>query len=205
MLTKIKRQDCLDNYQTFPLRSYDYKNEEEEFFYPEVFKSYILTLPSKSFKGHVKTLGIELAKLIKALHADTLVFLGDIETPWLHQSNEYKPVNEAQLYLAANKIGKRFNGALQVDTLELPVFIKHLSWLVRCNATLPYFHFIDEQQNIVGSICQYGNLHLETLNKQADKSLKTFLNYSKFEYGNKNSCHNWFSKTNAILNRQTLV
>jgi len=205
MLTKIKRQDCLDQYQSFPLRSYDYDKDEEEFFYPKVYESYILTLPSKSFKGHVKALGIEVTKLAKALHADTLIFLGDTETPWLYQDNDYKPVKEAQEYLIDRKVGKQFNGALQVNTAEMPTFIKHLAWLTRCNAALPYFHFIDKGQNIVGSICKYGNLHLDTLNEQADKTFKQLVDSSKFEYGDKNSCYNWFGKTSAISGRRIVV
>lgn len=205
MLTKIKRQDCLNEYQVFPLRGYDYERDEEEFFYPEVYKSYILTLSSKTFKGHVKDLGIELAKLMKAFSADTLIFLGDSETPWLYQHNDYKPVKEAQQYLTDNKVGNRFNGALQVEITELSTFIKHLAWLIRCNAALPYFHFTDQGQNIVGSICQYGNLHLDTLNEQVDKTFKLLVDSSKFEYGDKNSCHNRFSKTSAISGRRTVV
>ena len=205
MLTKIRRQNCLDQYHTFPLRSYNFDKDEEEFFYPKVFKGYILTLPSKSFKGHVKTLGKELAKLTKAFQSDTFIFLGDTETPWLYQTNDYKPVKEAQEYLLDKKIGKRFNGALQVDTAELPTFIKHLAWLTRCNASLPYFYFIGEGQNTVGSICKYGNLHLDTMNERADKTLKLFMDNSKFEYGDKNSCYNWYSKTSAISGRQTVV
>jgi hypothetical protein len=205
MLTKIKRQDCLNQYQVFPLRGYNYEKDDEEFFYPEVFKSYILTLSSKTFKGHVKVLGMELTELKEALLAETLIFLGDTETPWLYQDNDYKSVKEAQQYLTANKIGKGFNGALQVDTAELPTFIKHLSWLIRCNAALPCFHFTDPGQNIVGSICQYGNVHLDTLNEWADKTLKSFIESSKFEYGDTNSCNNWFGNTSAISGRQTIV
>lgn len=205
MLTKVRRQDCLDQYQTFPLRGYDYDKDEDTFFYPKVLKSYILTLASKSFKGHVKVLGIEVTKLAKALQADTLIFLGDTEIPWLYQHNDYKPAKEAQEYLTGKKVGKRFNGALQVDTSELPTFIKHLGWLTRCNAALPYFHFIDKGQNIVGSICKYGNLHLDTLNGHADKTFKQSVGSSQFEYGDKNSCYNWFGKTSAISGRQIVV
>lgn len=205
MLTKIRRQDCLEKYQTFPLRSYDVDADEETFFYPKVFKSYILTLPSKSFKGHVAALGKEVTKLVKALHTDTLVFLGDTETPWLYQQNDYKPAKEAQEYLMDKKVGKRFDGALQMDTSEMPTFIKHLAWLTRCNAALPYFHFTDPVQNIMGSICKYGNLHLDTLNEHADNILQSFVNSSKFEFGDRNSCYNWFGKTSAISGRQTIV
>jgi hypothetical protein len=204
MLTKIRRQDCLNKYQIFPLRSYDYKKEEDVCFYPKVFKDYILTAQSKSFKGHVKVLGQELDKLAKELHADSLVFLGDTETPWMYQFNDYKPVKEAHEYLVSKKIGKRFNGALLVDSSELPMFIKHLAWLTRCNAALPYFYFIDPERGILGSICQYGNLHLDTLNKRTDKIVRTFVDGSKFQYGDKDSCHNWFGKTSAIHGRRII-
>ena len=205
MLTKIKRQDCLNKYQVFPLRGYDYEKDEEEFFYPEVFRSYILTLSSKTFKGQAKAVGMELKELTETLLSDTLIFLGDTETPWLYQDNVYKPVKEAQQYLTDNKIGKRFNGALQVNTAELPTFIKHLAWLIRCNAALSYFHFTDQGQNIIGSICQYGNLHLDTLSERADNILRSFIDSSKFEYGDKNSCNNSFGKTSAVAGRQTIV
>ncbi|RYF50096.1 MAG: hypothetical protein EOO39_44755 [Cytophagaceae bacterium] len=205
MLTKIRRQDRLDRYPSFPLRSYNSDNNEGEFYYPPIFSSYVLTLPSKSFKGHSKALGIELTKLAKALHTNTLIFLGDTETPWLVQHNNYKPANEAQEYLTKQKIGRRFNGALQVDISELPIFTKHIAWLIRCNATLPDFHFTDEGQTIIGSICQYGNLHLDMLDGPSDGILMAFVDSSKFQYGNENSCHNWFSKTSAILGRRTVL
>src|SRR5688500_10574440 len=205
MLIKIKRQDCLTQYQCFPLRSFDYKTDDERFYYPNVYKSYILTLPSKSFKGHVLTLAKEVTKLTQAINAPTLIFLGDTNIAWLYQNNDYKPVKAALEYLANNKVGKRFNGALRVDITELTIFIKHIAWLTRCNAALPYFHFIDPGQNIVGNICKYGNLHLDTLKSQSDELIRAFMNTSKFEYGDKNSCLNRFGKTSAISGRQTVV
>lgn len=177
----------MDKYQIFPLRDYDYDEDEEKFFHPEVFRSYILTLPSKSFRGHITALGKELVKLLKALQSDTFIFLGDTTVPWLNQKNDYQPVKLAQAYLTNENVGKRFNGALQVDTVELPTFIRHVAWLIRCNAALPYFHFIDEGQNIVGSICQDGNLHLDALNEGVDNHLKSFIESSRLEYGDKNS------------------
>jgi hypothetical protein len=204
MVKKIKRQDCLDEYQVSPRRIYNYKEDKEQFFYPKVLNSYILTLPSKSFKGHAKALGIELTKLTRAFHIDTLIFLGDSETPWLYQLNNYKPAREAQEYLRERRVGKRFNGGLQIDTAELPTFIKHLTWLSRCNGSLPDFYFTDKPQSMVGSICKYGNLHLDTINEQAENLLIAFLKDSKFEYGNQRSCYNRFKKSRVISHRQTI-
>ena len=204
MLIKINRKECLNKYPIFPFRTYDYIKEEEVYFYPKVFNSCILTLPSKSFKGHTKLLGTELNKLAKELGGDTLIFLGDTELPWLYQVNDYKPAKEAQQYLIDNKIGKRFNGALQISSSELPTFIKHLCWLTRCNAALPYIHFIDTGQNIIGNICQYGNLHLDTLNAKIDKHFKIIIDKSMFMYLEGNKCYNQFGKTSAINGRQTV-
>ena len=205
MLIKINRQDCLNEYPCFPLRSYDDNKDEEQFYYPKIFKSYILTLTSKSFKGHITQLGTELCKLTKQLGYDNLIFLGDTELAWLHQNNDYKPAKEAQQYLADNKIGKRFNGALLVYNSELVTFVKHLSWLTRCNASLPYFHFIDKGQNFIGNICKYGNLHIDTLNEITDRLLKTFVDKSDFKYLDGNNCYNQFGKTSAIAGRHIIM
>jgi hypothetical protein len=205
MLIKINRQDCLKKYPTFPLSSYDYAKDEEAFFYPKVFKSYILTLSSKTFRGHIRQLGNKLKELTEVLNFAALLFLGDTELPWLHQDNDYKPAKEAQQYLTENKIGKRFNGALQVDKSELPTFIKHLSWLTRCNASLPNFHFTDKGQNFIGNICKYGNLHIDTLNETTDKVLKTAIVKSDFKYLDGNHCYNQFGKTSAIAGRRIIV
>lgn len=188
MVTKIDRKTCFEIYTIFPVRIPETRTEEEKFFYPEIFNSYILTVPSKSFKGHIKILASELTKLAEALSASSLIFHGDIETPWLNQDNNYSPAKKAQDYLKSQKIGKRFNGALQVDYVELPTFVVHLSWLTRCNASLPYFYFTDPGQNILGQICQYGNLHLDTLNEQSDQILKYLVENNKFEFGDERSC-----------------
>lgn len=176
MPIKIKRQDCLIKYPVFPLRSYDDEKEEEVFFYPHIFKSYVLTLPARLFEERINHLGPALAALAKSLYADSLLFLGDTQTPWLYQVNNYKPVKAALEYLASQKIRKRFNGALEVNVSELPLFVVHLAWLTRCNAALPYFHFINKEQNIIGSICKHGNIHLDPLNESADEHIQLFLN-----------------------------
>ncbi len=156
MLTRIRRQDCYNKYPGFPQS--DYLNEV--YTYPKVFKSYVLTVDSKSAKGHIKILAAEIIKLLIGSEIHSLIFLGDANTPWLKQENEYKPVKEATNYLLDHKINRRFNGAIRVETSGLPEFLKHLFWLTRCNAALPVFYFMDEGQNFVGNICKYGNLHL---------------------------------------------
>ena len=201
MLIKIARQEAIDKFPAFPLRHYDPKEDEDVFNYPRVFANYVFTLPSKSYKGQVKLIGTELVKLIKGLGSDHLVFLGDDTTAWLRRLHTYESFQESLQYLVDNKIGRRFNGALQVETTEIPVFIKHLAWLVRTNGILPYIHFIDPEQNIIGGICQYGNLHFATKNKKADKVFHELISRSKFEFLADENCTNKFSKSSRLKGR----
>ena len=209
MLIKIKRQDCLDKYPKFPLREYDFRKDEEEYYYPKVFKSYVLTLHSKSLKGHTKLLASELSNLTKKLNFTSLIFLGDNKNYWLTklslERNDYKLLVDALNYFLDNKVRKRFNGGLEVDNHALSTFIKHFYCLVRCDASLPYFHFMDKEQSFLGSICQYGNLHFDTLNKKADELLKKALIGSQFVNVVDRKCYSSFSETSAIKTRQTNV
>ena len=205
MLIKISRQNCLHEYPVFPTRDYDPVKDEEVYFYPTVHKHYILTLSSKSFKGHVKQLALQVLKLTTELGSDKLAFLGDTGLPWLSQDNDYKPAKEAQQYLLENKVGKRFNGALEVDRSELINFIKHLSWLTRCNASLPYIYFTDPGQNFLGHFCKYGNLHISTLNEKTDDLLKIIIDKANLQYLGDRDCYNAFGKTSAIAGRRISI
>lgn len=205
MIIKINRQDCISKYPGLPLREYNSGEEEYDFYFPKTFTGYILTVPSKSFKGHIKLLGTEITKLTTYLGFDRLIFLGDLNIPWLYRNHDFKQAKEGLQYLADNKIGKRFNGALQVDTAQSATFIKHLAWLVRCNAVLSYVYFIDPGQNIIGTICQYGNLHIYTISKKAGKRLKELITQTEFEHVTDGNCYNKFSKNRAIKGRQITV
>ena len=140
--------------------------------------------------------------MAKDLSLDNLIFLGDTETAWRYQNNDFKPVNEALRYLADNKIGRNFNGGLQVQIDLLPTFLRHLSWLSRCNASLPYFYFTDINQKFLGTICQYGNFHIDTLNKATDNLFRKIIARSNFKFLVGESCSNNFSRTGAIKHRQ---
>lgn len=205
MLIKINRQEAINNFPVLPLRHYDKKNDEEVFNSPKVFANYVLTLPSKSYRGHQKLLGTQIAFLVKNLGYNHLVFLGDIDIAWLKRLDTYESFQEALQYLVDNKIGKRFNGALQVDVNELQRFIKNLSWLVRTNGIVQYVHFTDPGQNIVADICQYGNVHISTKNKTADERFKDIVSKSRFTYLTDTNCTNKFSKSNAIKGKTIMV
>ncbi|MBS4063692.1 MAG: hypothetical protein KGZ74_03990 [Chitinophagaceae bacterium] len=112
MLTKINRQEAIHKFPAFPLRHYNSKEEEDIYNYPKVFANYILTISSKSYKGHIKILGEQILFLTHSLGYDNLILLGDSDIPWLKRSDTQNNYQNALQYLVGNKIGKRFNGAL---------------------------------------------------------------------------------------------
>jgi len=201
MLIKIDRQEAIAKFPILPTRRYDSREDEYIFNYPKTFSSHVLTVPSKSFKGHIKLLGTQIAFLAANLGHHDLVFIGDIDTAWLRRFNTYDSFQESLQYLSANKIGKRFNGAIQVGTTEIPAFIKHLAWLIRTNGILPFVHFTDPGQNIMGVICQYGNLHISARTKASDKKLRGIIAKSQFTYLHGNQCFDRFSKRGQIRGR----
>lgn len=205
MIIKIDRQEAIIKFPNLPLRHYNQKEDEDVFNYPKVFTNDVLTLASKSYKGHIKFLGTELVSLANNLGHDNFIFLGDEDIVWLPKLNTSENFQELLQYLVYSKINKRFNGALLVHTVEIPIFIKHLSWLVRTNGILPYVHSVDPGQNIIGNICQYGNLHISTKNKMADNNFKAAVAKSSFTYLTDTSCHNRFSKSGTIKSRTIRV
>jgi hypothetical protein len=184
MLIKIKRQDCLDKYLKFPLSEYNSKSDEEVFSYPKIFALYWLKLEPKSAKGLTKLLATELTRLLKDLSIVELIFLAERKRPWITklslERSDYKPVKDAVKYFMDNKIGRRFNGGIQIDSKELNVFFQHFYCLTRCDASFPSIHFMDKGQNIIGLIHYSGEVKFMTLNMKADKLFLDAIIKSKF-------------------------
>jgi len=202
MLVQIKRKDAFAHYPSFPWA----KEYIGKFFYPETHSYYVLAIPPQpNDKKNIAVLAAALAKLIQDLSIDTLVFLGDRTTAWRYQENMYPPVQNALTFLKDQKVSKRFNGAFEVEGVNLSVFFTHLSWLQRCNATLPNIHFIDKQQNIIGEYCRYGNIHLGILNPQIEDSFQDALNESVLMIAENNKCVPLFRDLNGIRGRKTII
>ena len=185
MLTKIKRQDCLEKFPKFPQREYDKSKGEEVFSYPKIHSLYWLKLQSKSSRGLTKILATEISTLFKKLNIAKLIFLGDTKYPWISKSSaerfDYAPLTNALTYLTKNKIGRRFNGAIEVDISELFVFIQHFYIMTRCDASFAHFHLMDKGQNLIGYIHYSGELRVDTLNKKTDKLFLKILKTTKFQ------------------------
>ncbi len=135
----------------------------------------------------------------------SLVFMGESRIPWLYQKHKYAPVKKALDFLKQNKIGEKFYGALEIGREDFENFSEHLFWLVRCNASLPYFHFLDSEQKILGYFCKYGNIHIGILKKNADSKFREAIRLSGFSLLKTQPCHEPFSKSGGIKNRQIVV
>src|SRR5947207_3206677 len=146
MITKIKRQTAIEIFPNLPLRYRSSKDEDFDCYFPKTCSSYVLTAESRTYRGHISTMATEITSLVTNLGNKELIFLCDLDTPWLHRGHDYRYAREAQGYLSKNDIGKRFNGALQVSTDDLATFLKQLCWLIRCNAVLPYVYFTDPEK-----------------------------------------------------------
>jgi hypothetical protein len=57
----------------------------------------------------------------------------------------------------------------------------------------------------VAAICKYGNLHISTKNRTAEKKFKDAITKSLFTFLNDERCYNEFSKSGAINGRTITV
>jgi hypothetical protein len=84
VLRKINRKIALEKYPLFPIRFYNKETNDEEYHYPKkVYASYVLTIPTKTYKTRIKYIGLEIKKLLIHLNIDFLLFLNDVELAWL--------------------------------------------------------------------------------------------------------------------------
>jgi len=191
---KLKREECLSQYPKFPVA--DYLREQIEF--PIVFKSYFLSIAPRPRIKYIKALSVAVGNLVEDLGYESLIFLGDSKTSWLYRIEENrgksKTINEALDYFGNKNIGPRFNGALRLDIRDVREFLERCYWLTSPNASLPIFHFMDGGENILGSICQYGTVHFNTLNPGTDSRFNTLIEQGKAPFLLSSKCDKAFGK-----------
>jgi hypothetical protein len=185
MLIKIKREICLEQFPNFPLREFDKKKDEEIFSYSSIIRSNWFELTFKTKSQLPKLLSEEITKLIRELGFDSLIFLGDNNCSWIRKSalqrNDYPPLKKALQYFLDNKIGVRFKGGIEVKEAQLPEFIKHFFYLTSSNAALPYFHFMDKGQNLIGYVHYDGEVQFSCLSKSFDKKFSKAILTTKLQ------------------------
>lgn len=191
MIKQIKRKKCLAKYPIFPLRTYNEDIEDYDYFYPDTFSSYILILKSKSYKKLLNNLGKELSDLCTGLKSGCLIFMGDEKLAWRFREGKYKNFKKGMEYFASEGIKKTFSGGVAVGADDMVEFVKYLTDLTAVNGLIQYVHFIDESQNIIGSICNYGDIHITTMNKNGDELFIQAVSNTKLEFVN-GKCYSQF-------------
>jgi hypothetical protein len=182
MIQQIKRKKCLAAYPIFPLRTYNESIEDYDYCYPETFSNYTLILKSKTYKKLLKDLGKELLNLNAGLKSRSFIFLGDEKLAWRFREEKYENFKKGMEYFASEDIKKTFTGGLVVSEEDMVQFVKHLADLVAVNGLTQYVHFTDESQNIIGSICKYGDIHVGIMNERSDILFKNAVSNTKFEF-----------------------
>jgi len=126
-----------------------------------------------------------IEKIRVELKESNLIVLGVQNTPWLHQENDYLPVNNALNYLK-KRVDSEFNGGFLLKEESLLEFVPHLFWLTRCNASLPYFYMSFPKAKTIITICKYGVLHFEFY--EQDEKMKILQILSDLNFKEIDSC-----------------
>jgi len=111
-----------------------------------------------------------LEEIRKDLNEENLLIMGDWNTPWLCQENDYAPAKQALNFLKT-RVPADFNGGFMLARDALREFIPHLFWLTRCNAGLPTFYMTFTNSRVVISICKYGVLHFNFYDNKEQRSI----------------------------------
>jgi hypothetical protein len=184
MTKLIVRDRCLKEYPDFPLQSYNEAEDHEFFIYPEVISGPWIRMDLSDDSDHSDALARELTELISAVGVKSLIFLGDTEQSWLTslslQRNDYQPLAAALAYFITLGVEPGFNGGIEVSISDLQTFLIHFYSIVRCDASLPYIHFIDNYRQIIGIIRYSGDVRLDRFTEEADKRLEQLVNQSSF-------------------------
>jgi hypothetical protein len=119
----------------------------------------IYNLPFAEIYDYAESLSVAMVTLAEKSEWKSVIFLMVYPTPWLEQENDYKPVKKALDYLKSIGVTDDFAGRFKANGADLEELMKHLFWIFRCNASLPYCFFSGIDKDFVGSICKYGNIH----------------------------------------------
>ncbi|AEA45576.1 hypothetical protein [Fluviicola taffensis] len=109
-----------------------------------------------------------------------VIILGDWNTPWLSQQNDYLPVKNALTYLST-KIDHSFDGGFLLKEQEVIEFMPHLFWQIRCNTALPLIYLTFPNSKTFISICQYSVLHFQFYSENEKTTILEILSEWKFK------------------------
>lgn len=171
MVKKLKRDYCIVKYRKLPLQHFDKETDEDIFYQPKSEANYWVKLPDNQ-KGGSKGLVDEFVQLIDFLDIQQLIFLDEVDKPWLAKHTlkrkDSKDLTEALEYFQSKNIDNHFKGGVLVDKDDFKEFLFNFTILTQCDSDFFFHNFIDDKQNVLFYIHYSGDVKVTTLNKTAD-------------------------------------
>jgi hypothetical protein len=167
MIKLIPRKDVLVHYPLMPWIVYDPKLDEHEVHIPKGVAYMVLSSAAPTYTGSVNKTCKELMLHFKRLKLDSFIIMGAQETPWRFRQRHYQDLKVTRImeFFTESGIRPRFNGAVSVPSADFALWFKYIMYAVRVNALVPEMFFMDINQSLYFSPCQYGNLHLTILDQ----------------------------------------
>ena len=186
MIKLINRDLALIKYRNFPLLAYDETLEENIFYCPECIGSYWIKLKDENNTVLID----ELLRLLYSFEAEELIFLGQIDKPWISKPMSKRfglaIYNKAIRFFKNNDIWTKFNGAVKVQREDFRVFLSHIFTLTKFEAYFWDYYFSDESQNILFSIHYSGEIQVLTLNEETNNNFLFFVKNTEFINSSRN-------------------
>lgn len=171
-IKRLKRDYCIIKFRKLPLHYIEKKSGDEHVYYPEIASWYWITLSQKTKidKENEHLLITEICQMMALLGFDHLIFLGAINKPWIStftaNRRDSKSVLKTLQYFKKNKIGRQYNGGVQIEHNFYNKFLKHYYRLTRYDAGFSDYHFCDENENIIFYIHYSGEVKVMILNEK---------------------------------------
>lgn len=180
MIKLINRDLALVKYRNFPLLAYDETLEEDIFYCPEYIGSYWIKLKDENNT----VLIYELLKLLNLFETEELIFLGQIDKPWVSKPMSKRfglaIYNKAIRFFKKNNIWTKFNGAVKIEQKDFKEFLTHFFTLTKFEGYFWDYYFSDESQNILFSIHYSGGIQVLTLNEETNNNFLSFVQNTEF-------------------------
>ncbi len=176
----IKRDIALIRFRDLPLEAQDQAADTEWIYYPPSISYHWIKLESKA----TNSLPVEFYKLIQSLHIEELVILGRNNKPWISKETRNRTDDEGLLeaisFFNDLKMPKQFNGAVQIQTSEIPEFIPHYFTLTQGDSGFYDYYLTDINQHLLIHIHYTGRIKILTLRKKIVTRLKKAVKNSFF-------------------------
>ncbi|KXN97933.1 hypothetical protein LS48_14165 [Aequorivita aquimaris] len=173
MIKKIPRDISIIKYRNFPLWEVDDETQTEFSHFPKVYSYYCVKLTDEDDERIVQNLTSELSKLFGLLEVNQLIFLSAHNMRWIAkhiaQENDYETLINAVSYFDKHKLTGKFNGAIEVDKVDLEEFFKHFVILTNCDSGFFHNHFLNKKQDILGYVHYSGEVQFYTLNQDMNE------------------------------------